>query len=157
MSSPSFQARSCWTRALAAAVLSCGVLAGCGGPKTYPIQGRIVFADDQSPAGDLAGYGVTAVCADPSVTGVGVVQPDGSFTLSTFDEKDGAVAGTYRVALTPPLPYGDEPAAPLLIDRRYLTPDTSGLEFDVPAAEEVVVLAVERIAAEEGPGTGGAR
>jgi hypothetical protein len=128
-------------RALTAVMLCCGVV-GCGGPKTHPLSGRVVYAPDQTPAGDLAGYGVTAVCADPPITAVGVIEDDGSFVLSTFGEKDGAVAGHYRVALTPPLPYGDEPPSPVLIDAKYLDLDTSGLEIEIPGDE--VVLTVER-------------
>ncbi len=125
------------------AALLCCAAAGCGGPKTYDLAGRVVFADDQSAAGDLAGYAVTAVCADPPITAVGVVEDDGSFVMETFQEGDGAVAGKYRVALTPPLPYGDEPPAAVLIDARYLDLATSGLEFEVPGEGEVV-LRVER-------------
>ena len=135
------------TRTLTVALLCCGVV-GCGGPKTHPVGGRVVYGQEEAPAGDLVGYGVTAVGADPPITAVGVIEDDGSFVLSTFGDEDGAVAGRYRVALTPPLPYGDEPPSPVLIDAKYLDPDTSGLEINIPGDEQVV-LTVQRPAAPE--------
>ncbi len=121
----------------------CGGTLGCGGPTTHSLAGRVVYAHDQSPAGDLVGYTVTAVCSDPPLTAVGEVQSDGSFELSTFQEGDGAVAGKYRVALGAPLPFGDEPPPPSPIDARYGDLDKSGLQIEVPSDE--VVLTVERL------------
>src|SRR5262245_62694231 len=97
---------SCWNRrgivALAALILLLGF--GCGGRKTYPVEGRVVWSDG-TPAKELAGGMVSfdLITDEPKdkVNPHGDIQEDGSFRLQTFKPDDGAPAGKYRVAVTP--------------------------------------------------------
>jgi hypothetical protein len=70
--------------AVVAVVGTLGVL-GCGpgGPRTYPVRGRVAAAaGDVTP---LAGnYVEAALATDVTVRASGVIQPDGSFTLETL-------------------------------------------------------------------------
>lgn len=117
--------------------------AGCGGSKTYSIQGKIVYEHDGSAAGELAGYTVTLESVEQNVSATGVVQPDGTFEVSTFEQGDGAVPGEHRVAVTPPIQEVDGPPPKPLIHSRYATLDTSGLEITVDKRGAEVVLTVE--------------
>lgn len=132
----------------AAAVLGSAALvlaaAGCGGPTTHPVRVRVVFADSKEPAKELAGYMATLESSDGTTSAMGVVGPDGSFQVTTFKPGDGAVPGRHRVALTPPLPDGDAPLPPLLIDMRHSDLAQSGLEIDVPAPGGEAILEVRR-------------
>jgi prepilin-type N-terminal cleavage/methylation domain-containing protein len=65
---------------------------------------------------------------------VGVIQPDGSFSIGTRRENDGMRAGTYRVAvkdaIVPVGPQGEN--IRVLVHPRFADVATSGLEFSVP-------------------------
>src|SRR5215203_2325096 len=126
----------------AALLAACVALAGCGpgGPKTYPVQGRISV-----PSGDVAALAGSTVEAaldsDPTVRAAGTIEPDGTFTLETLqagEVRKGAVAGTYkvRVILTDDDPAARKRAAKA-VHPKALKFETSGLTLQVPAADEV--------------------
>jgi hypothetical protein len=127
-------------------VLLLGLLAtGCGG-KTASVEGTVVFKDSQAPAKELAGYVVTLELEGGNVSATGMVQPDGTFRVSTYREGDGAVPGKHRVALTPPLPQGDRPIPPPILPPRYGDLKTSGLEIEVKKGQaNPARLEVERL------------
>ena len=125
------------------------VLAGCGGDATYPIRGKVVFQDTKVPATELAGYVITLESFDGKVGASGVVKPDGTFEVSTYELGDGAVPGRHRVALNAPMsheliegPGAMEPASP--IPDKYGSPATSGLEIKVESSGQEVELSLER-------------
>ena len=71
----------------------------------------------------------------------GEIGSDGSFTLSTYGESDGASVGTHQVSII--AIEGDEEVGfessvepKWLIPRRYGAAATSGLEFEVEAGEQ---------------------
>jgi hypothetical protein len=104
-------------------------LVGCGGNNLYPAQGKVTFKDG-TPL--TAGWVVfESVTPGAKVGARGNIQPDGTFQLSTFSEGDGALEGSYRVAVMPP-PGAKEgtPVRPL-IHPRLQRPETSHLEFTV--------------------------
>jgi hypothetical protein len=110
----------------------------------YPVRGTITF-DDGRPASNLTGGFVTFQSVDGQVSSQGAIQPDGSFTLSTQAENDGAYPGRYRVLVTPPPYHGDErhQAAPL-IDHQYGDPNASELEAVVEEKQNDVQLRLKR-------------
>jgi hypothetical protein len=112
----------------------CAVLvlafAGCGGPRLYPVEGTVEFADG-SPARALAGASVEFDPVEGKTSARGIVQTDGSFRMGTNIPGDGVAPGTYRVGIQPPLPALDRPS-PRVIDRRFENPVTSGLQVTVP-------------------------
>src|SRR5262245_41165848 len=90
------------SRQSAAAVVALALLGltGCGGEalKTYPVRGRVVFADGD--VAQLAGGHVEFMLeSDPTVRADGKIGPDGSFVLRTQHKGrmlNGAAEGAYR-------------------------------------------------------------
>ena len=120
------------------------VLAGCGGNGTYPVEGKVVYQDGV-PATDLAGYLVNLDLPDQQVGASGLVQPDGTFTIGTFEDDDGALPGKYRVAITPPEPPVDAPPPKPIIPRTYGDLQKSGLEMEVKPEDNDITLTVQRL------------
>ena len=85
--------------------------------------------------------GGTIMCVSDSKDGNalsarGVINEDGTFVLGTYEEDDGAVPGTHKVAFIPPTPPNYNPDAgppPRMLHRRFENHDSSRLEFDVTA------------------------
>jgi hypothetical protein len=98
----------------------------------------------------LAGSTVEAALeGDPTVRAAGTIEPDGTFALETLQAgviRKGAVPGTYKVRV---ILSDDDPAArkkaAKAVHPKALQFETSGLTFQVPAADEVrLVLAARR-------------
>lgn len=72
--------------------------------------------------------------------GTAVIQPDGSYSLSTDGDEAGAYAGEYEVAVIPANRAGgedDPPTGPKSpVPGRYLAPSTSGLRFTVEQGKD---------------------
>ena len=86
-------------RSLGVLVLAIGVLTqiGCGPkrPPTYPVKGKLVFEDGTSPRfGEIEFYN-----AEEKINARGRIERDGTFTVGTFAENDGAVAGTHQIVI----------------------------------------------------------
>jgi hypothetical protein len=97
--------RPYWTSLLA--VLAGLVLlaaAGCSKekptlPETYPVHGKVVFQDGQPVAGGSITFESET---DKTVSTVGTIDPDGTFTLRSFKvgvRSPGAIAGPHRVTI----------------------------------------------------------
>lgn len=82
---------------------SCLMCVGCGtGNGTAPVRGVVTLDGEVYTQGG-------SVVFQPEGRGKmasGILQPDGSFTLSTYSQRDGAVIGTHK-ALVMPLPPDD--------------------------------------------------
>ena len=124
-------------RALLSAFLTIGLF-GCNSGKapTYPVTGRVAFSDGKPLAGGTVEFQSAYVTKDGEirVRARGQIQPDGTFSLSTFQPGDGAIAGKQRALVIPALPPGRinpyNPPPPV-INNKYQRYDTSGLEFTV--------------------------
>jgi hypothetical protein len=120
-------------RALTALALLGPVFPGCGGDPdllpTVPVSGTL--AVDGKPVAK----GAIHFHPQKGQTANGIVA-DGRFTLSTYKEGDGAVAGKHRVAVEVntevPMKDGDT-TAKSLIPKKYASPDESGIELEIPA------------------------
>ncbi len=122
---------------------------GCGGPKTVPVNGTVVFTGTTETAKELAGYSITMEPETPNAegkkhSGSGLIGADGTFKISTFEQNDGAVPGKHKVAITPPVQNGDGPAPKPLIPTRYGDLGTSGLIINVEAGKPNVKLEVSK-------------
>jgi hypothetical protein len=125
-------------------------LAGCGGggPKTYPVRGKVVLADGDVQ--QLAGSYVEFMLeSDSTMRASGTIEPDGSFALQTLHEGKilkGAPEGTYRARIIPS--EEDDGSArkrrPKPVHNRFLDFKTSGLSFKVPANGDVTVNVSQR-------------
>ncbi len=123
---------------------------GCGGPKTYAVQGKVIYKDGTP----LTDGQVVFEPVDPTVkvSARGDIKPDGTFRLTTYKDGDGAVEGKYRAVVLPPWPpevYENRPAPPPVIDPRFQEFERSGLEFTVTPGKNNFTLVVEKPA---GPG-----
>ena len=110
--------------------------ASCGGPKrkpTYPAEGKLLI--NGQPAG---GVTVFFYSADPNETEptrpFATTRSDGTFTLTTSAENDGAPAGEYVVTLIyEPLdsPLSRPKGKPPSFDKKYSNPATSPLRAKI--------------------------
>jgi hypothetical protein len=72
---------------------------GCGSqvPKTYPVQGRVV-TENGKPI-EMGSVEFRSEGKESRIIARGKIKPDGSFSLSTFGNDDGAVAGKHDVII----------------------------------------------------------
>ncbi len=133
--------------ALLIAALFC--VAGCSddGPATYPVTGTVQLKD-----GTVVETGIVEfTTSDGMYTARGDIDKIGRFSLSTFSEDDGAVAGRHKAVVvqlisTEDLPLHEHDHGPT-VDPKFGHYERSGLGYTVSADGEndftVVVEAVE--------------
>lgn len=119
-------------------------LAGCGNPTIFPVHGQILDAN-RKPVTELEGGTVEFESTDGKTSANGPIDAEGRFRLTTERPGDGARVGPNRVAITRPYRGPDTPA-PRVIDAKYDSPATSGLEVDVKPTRNEIELVVERVA-----------
>ena len=115
------------------------VAIGCGGsgPTLAPVKGKVLLDGQPLTTGTVSTQPVAGRGAN------GVIQSDGTFTLSSGREP-GALVGTHQVAVvayegaassSPEAPQGK-----LLTPQRYATAATSGLSLEVTSGENTPTL-----------------
>src|SRR6476620_3166559 len=68
------------------------LLAGCNrGPKMVPVTGKVIYN------GKPLEFGVVMFQPPSGQPAQGKIQPDGTFTLSTYRLNDGAVVGKHKI------------------------------------------------------------
>jgi len=111
-------------------------VAGCGGPKTYPVTGMVRYADG-SPITPLVRGCVEFAFLEgqadvrKGTNARGDIQPDGSFSLTTYGLGEGAVEGRHQAIVVPPAPENSEDPGPSPLHPRFQRYETSKLEFTV--------------------------
>lgn len=112
------------------------IFCGCGGPAyqldTAPVSGRVTL--DGEPLTE----GVIQVLPKKGRMARALIQPDGTFELSTYGDGDGVQVGTYPATVSNILRDGmpKQSTTPTVqIPKRYARPATSGLTIDVKAGE----------------------
>lgn len=112
------------------------LLAGCRrGPEMVPVTGKVLYN------GKPLEFGSVMFQPPSGQPAQGKIQSDGTFTLSTYKEGDGAVVGRHKVRITCyetekpgiPKPAGEQPLGKLLIPEKYTFLDQSGLSAEVTA------------------------
>lgn len=132
-----------WSVSLSLLFLGCGK----GDLATYPVTGKVTFADGTPMTGGLVTF--SAQQAGKSIGARGPIQQDGTFTMGTFQPGDGAAAGEQRVSVVPPLPKVDRDEVKRLppppIDPKFGRFETSGLTHTVTrkAADNFLEIIVE--------------
>lgn len=78
-------------------LVMCSLLAGCGSSSEgiVPVSGVVTYQGKLVPEGQIVFYPVGG--GRPSS---GEIQSDGSYTLTCYDEDDGAAMGRHRVTVT---------------------------------------------------------
>jgi hypothetical protein len=104
-------------------------LAGCskgdgGKAKLAPVRGRVLFDNKAVTAADIFFLPDTAK-GNQGMMASSVLQEDGSFTLTTQPDGEGAVPGTYKVTLS----LGRRPEKVL---DKYRRIETTPLQYTVP-------------------------
>jgi hypothetical protein len=125
---------------------------GCGaGRRTYPVDGRIEF-DDGQPAKELVGGSVEFDLIGGKTSARGKIGKDGTFRMTTYEPDDGALPGRHRVLIKPPVVTQDVKGPPAdVMDRRYQTYQTSGLEVSVEEKSNRITLKIEHAKAKPPP------
>ena len=115
------------------------VLAGCtssNNPKTYPTTGKVTYRGQPVTSGMIL---LTPV--DTGHAATGNLDKDGSFRLTTFQKDDGAVPGSYQVAIQvfpaegaglPGAEFGGK-APP--IPPKYASAASSGITAEIKASD----------------------
>ena len=74
-------------------------LAGCNAePLTHPVSGAVTFSDGSAVSVGLIEFLPTAGGPSPR----GVIQPGGTYSLTTYEADDGAPTGDYAVLVSQP-------------------------------------------------------
>jgi hypothetical protein len=121
--------------------------AGCSDHlPTYPVAGKVQF----TTGGPVHVGTVELKSREHGVQARGQIQSDGSFTLTTYKDGDGAVAGIHdcvvvQLVVTEGL-TGHRPSAVGVVDQRFASYSTSKLTVEIsPDKANEVVLEVEGI------------
>lgn len=88
----------------AAALMALFVLVGCSGEEkvvTLPVTGKVMFKKTTPAAGALVVFHPVDEAFEKKIGGkpLATVKDDGTFTLTTKEENDGAPAGDYNVTV----------------------------------------------------------
>jgi hypothetical protein len=130
----------CLSLTRVAAVLSLAVLAGCGESdrnETAPVRGTVTLEGKPFTEGGVIVFLPEVQCKMAN----GRIQTDGTYELSTYSLGDGAAVGKHQVVVQPlPAEELDEsgenqPTIKSGIPKKYRTPSTSGLVFEVKSGE----------------------
>jgi hypothetical protein len=132
------------------AVLILALLASscAGGRKpVFPVRGQILDAGKKPAVGALVIFHpVPADLKDPTKP-VGRVREDGTFSLTTYKEGDGAPQGEYVITITwtPPKKSPFDAEGKDQLTGRYANPERSSLRFTVEKKpdNEVPTIALE--------------
>ena len=112
---------------------------------TYPVTGKVEFAD-----GTPAMFGeIELQSLSHPINARGKINRSGEFSLTTYQDGDGAVGGEHKIVITqliPPTPlgvqvnhdHGDS------IHSKYFSYKTSGLTTTVEQKKNKIVLVVEK-------------
>jgi hypothetical protein len=128
--------------ALAAAVC---LLGGCGSDqlKTAVVRGTVTYNGKPVPNGTISFVPVSG----PNATGE--IQPDGTYTLTTYRKGDGAVLGQHTVVIvamedtSKRLPEERNPLPPPIVPLKYTSLATSDLRADVKDQENTINFTLE--------------
>jgi len=137
-------------RLLVCACLLVVFVVGCG-KGFVGLSGRITYSD----TGEPLEKGTVALTND-LIMARGVIGADGKYVIGSFTAGDGLPPGTYKVYITDAVQLVGEPPKPgtpgpskmpeiiPLIDRKYASPDTSGMTLEVTAKTKTFDFQVDR-------------
>jgi hypothetical protein len=142
--------RSRTSRRAAAALLAVAVaaLAGCaeGGPKYYPVTGRVVLEDGSVPKRLVRQTIEFQSATEPNTRAFAEIQADGTFVLWTWRQgrgTKGAIEGSHRGRIILEIPQEEQGPNDRRrkgpVDFKYTRFETTPWTIQVPVAEEVVL------------------
>lgn len=109
-------------------------LSGCSDQlPTYPVSGKVKFENGRTVIVGLVEF----QSVEHSVNARGNIQPDGTFTLTTFEEGDGAVEGLHKCVVIQMVfgenMKGHKPSTVGVVNPKYASYLSSGLEAQITA------------------------
>jgi len=125
--------------AISIAIFALSVV-GCrdsGRPKVVPVEGKVLYN------GKPLEFGVVAFQPSRGQPAMGIIRPDGTFTLATYRPEDGVPLGHHKVRIScyssqdpknqppPDEQVSERPIGTLFIPRKYTVFDRSGLTAEV--------------------------
>ena len=117
------------------------ILSGCS--DKVGLNGKVVFSDD----GSQLTTGTVCFETDTYLSR-GELKPDGTFVLGSLKESDGLPPGKYRVYISDAenvtVRNGIE-SYESMIDEKYTSARTSGIEIDVARSMKPVEIKVDRV------------
>jgi len=116
------------------------VLAGCSGQGTNPVHGTVKFPDGTP----LKGGAIYFSNPEQRISARGDIAEDGTFTIGTHEPGDGAPAGKYKVYVKPAGPKDSSMKREIVIDPKFESDATSGLEVTINAGPNEVPIEVQR-------------
>jgi hypothetical protein len=101
---------------------------------TYPVKGRVVF----NGGGEVHVGTVELKSKEhPTIQARGTIETDGSFTLSTYEPNDGAIAGDHDCVVVQMVMAENvkshRPSKVGIVDRKHASYATSGLRAQIKA------------------------
>jgi hypothetical protein len=124
-------------------VLVAMLLAGCGGPKFYPVEGTVTWTDGK-PALELVGGAVNFEPTAGNQSATGPIVAGARYQLGTSRPGNGVPAGEYRVTITrPPTADPDKPS-PSVLHPDYERLDKTKLKVTVEEKRNDFPLKLER-------------
>jgi hypothetical protein len=138
-------AKSIHNIARVALAIAAVVVAGCGGndKKTAVVRGTVTYNGKAVPNGTIS-----FIPADGR-SATGEIEPDGSYTLTTYRKGDGAILGQHKVVIVAMektsnrLPEARNPLPPSIIPLKYTSLATSDLRADVKDQENTIDFKLE--------------
>ena len=121
--------------------LSLLLFAGCGDGKVG-LKGKVVFSDDGSPLPT----GMVIFETDTYLAR-GMIEPDGTFVVSSSKVNDGLPPGTYRVSIDRAQHVsmrGETEIIEPLIASKFASGTTSGITIEVKPSMKPIEIQVDR-------------
>lgn len=111
--------------------------------ETYKVDGRVEFENGRPVVVGV----VECLSVEHQLNARGTIREDGTFSLSTFEQGDGAVAGPHKCVVIQLVIgeniEGHRPSTVGVVDRKYASYQTANLEIDVsPDGDNFFVLVV---------------
>lgn len=124
----------------------CAIGCGPSRPPAYPAKGRVVFRNGSSVHVGT----VELKSRDHRTQARGLIQPDGTFVLTTYEHEDGAVAGIHDAVVVQMLVAEDLKARTHglfgIVHPRFASYATSGLTCEIePSQRNEITLTVEGV------------
>jgi hypothetical protein len=112
----------------------------------HPVQGKVFFEGTPTPNAVVTFYLLDKDSKRFARAADGMVEADGSFTLSAYVANDGAPAGDYAVTVVwwSPMVDPEGKAGPNLLPGRYAKPETTPLKATIKAGSNEVVLELKK-------------